>query len=433
MERNKTSKLFGILIVLALAALPLLAACSGGAQPQASEPIVLGAPLATGFVYGWDAERALTLAVDEINAAGGVDVGGTKRPFQLEVIDTRDLEPSVPTSDALLAVEKLILENQADFIVGGPVRSEAALASMDLMNKYKKVQILSTGALTPDINTKISEEHDKYKYTFRISGEAKSIVGDIITVLEDIHAKHGLDQGYIIIQDVAHARSGGDILNKLLTDNGWTIHGLDVYPTGTTDFSSSLLKAKDAGAQVLILWMDMPESSVLLKQWYDLQVPALPFGSILAAAEQPGFWDATEGKGEFAVANLVNAGNAWTEMNDWAQNFFKAYEERWGVPPEAYGTSSSYMTAYVLKDAIERAGSLDPDAIIKALEETDLMGVYGRIKFDPQTHQVVHSVDPEEGAVGTMIQWQAGDRVTIFPPAAAVGELKLPPWMEAGN
>ena len=433
MERKKLSKLLGVLIGLALVALPLLAACSSTAGPQTSEPIVLGAPLATGFVYGWDAERALTLAVDEINAEGGVDVGGTKRPFKLEVIDTRDLEPSVPTSDALLAVEKLILEKKADFIVGGPVRSEAALASMDLMNKYKKVQILSTGALTPDINTKISEEHDKYKYTFRISGEAKSIVGDIITVLEDIRAKHGLDQGYIIIQDVAHARSGGDILNKLLTEKGWTIHGLDVYPTGTTDFSSSLLKAKDAGAQVLILWMDMPESSILLKQWYDLQVPALPFGSILAAAEQPGFWDATEGKGEYTVANLVNAGNAWTTMNDWAQKFYKAYEDRWDVPPEAYGTSSSYMTAYVLKDAIERAGSLDPDAVIKALEETNLMGVYGRIKFDPKTHQVIHSMDPEEGAVGTMIQWQDGDRVTIFPPAAAVGELKLPPWMESGN
>jgi branched-chain amino acid transport system substrate-binding protein len=429
MERIYFSKTWRILIAVTLLVLPVLAACAGGAQPEATGPIVLGAPLATGFVYGWDAERALTLAVDEINTEGGVDVGGTMRPFQLEVIDTRDLEAGVPTSDALLAVEKLILEKNADFIVGGPVRSEAALAAMDLMNKYKKVQILSTGALTPAINDKIVEEHDKYKYTFRISGEAKSIVGDIIAVLEDIRAKHGLDQGYIIIQDVAHARSGGDILNQLLTDKGWTIHGLDVYPTGTTDFSTSLLKAKDAGAQVLILWMDMPESSILLKQWHDLQVPALPFGSILAAAEQPGFWDATEGKGEYAIANLVNAGNAWTTMNDWVQKFYKAYEERWDVPPEAYGTSSSYMTAYVLKDAIERAGSLDPDAVIKALEETDLMGVYGRIKFDPETHQVVHSMDPNEGAVGTMVQWQGEDRVTIFPPAAAVGELQLPPWM----
>ena len=82
------------------------------------------------------------MAVEEINASGGVKVGDKKRPFQVEVIDTRDLEPGVPTSDALLALEKLILEKKADFIVGGPVRSEAALAAMPLLSKYKKISIL---------------------------------------------------------------------------------------------------------------------------------------------------------------------------------------------------------------------------------------------------------------------------------------------------
>ena len=75
------------------------------------------APLATSYLYGWDAERAIQLAVEEINAGGGVMVGGQKRPFKIETIDTRDLEPGVPVSEALLAVEKLILEKKADFIV----------------------------------------------------------------------------------------------------------------------------------------------------------------------------------------------------------------------------------------------------------------------------------------------------------------------------
>ena len=68
------------------------------------------------------------------------------------MIDTRDLEPGVPVSEALLAVEKLILEKKADFIIGGPVRSEAALAAMPLLSKYKKMSILTTGALTPKYN-----------------------------------------------------------------------------------------------------------------------------------------------------------------------------------------------------------------------------------------------------------------------------------------
>jgi branched-chain amino acid transport system substrate-binding protein len=106
---------------------------------HAAKPIVIGCPLSMAFLYGWDAERGATLAVEEINAAGGVAIGGEKRPFKIEVIDTRDLEPGVPVSEALLAMEKLILDKKADFIVGGPVRSEAALAAMSLLSKHKKV------------------------------------------------------------------------------------------------------------------------------------------------------------------------------------------------------------------------------------------------------------------------------------------------------
>ncbi|MBW2169569.1 MAG: ABC transporter substrate-binding protein, partial [Deltaproteobacteria bacterium] len=89
-----------------------------GSNALAEKPIILGCPLSTAFLYGWDAERGIKLAVEEINAKGGVTVGGEKRPFKVEVIDTRDLEPGVPVSEALLAVEKLILDKKADFILG---------------------------------------------------------------------------------------------------------------------------------------------------------------------------------------------------------------------------------------------------------------------------------------------------------------------------
>jgi len=398
----------------------------------AADPVVIGCPLSTAFLYGWDAERAITLAVEEINAQGGVNVGGTKRPFKVEVIDTRDLEPGVPVSEALLVVEKLILEKGADFIVGGPVRSEAALAAMDLLSKYKKVSILTTGVLTPAYHARVAEEYDKFKYCFRITGEAKWMVGgEMIPCLVSIGEKYNVDRLFIMIQDVAHARAGGGIIAKVMAKKGWTVIGEpEIYPTGTTDFSMGLLKARKEKAQVIVIWMDMPETSILLKQWYDMKVPALPFGSIIAAAEQPGFWKATEGKGEYCLANVVNAGNAPCNATPWTMKFVNAYEKRWGIEPEGYGTSSSYMAPYVLKDAIERAGTLDSEAIVKALEETDLMGVYGRIKFDPKSHQVVPSLDPEEGAVGTVFQWQAGKRVVVFPPKIAVGEILLPPWMK---
>jgi len=425
---KKAKRWVGIFfLVMALLGLPFLAQQT----KAAGKPIVIGAPLATAFLYGWDAEKAIKLAVEEINAKGGVAVGKEKRPFKVEVMDTRDLEPGVPTSDALLVVEKLILEKNADFIVGGPVRSEAALAAMDLLSKYKKVSILTTGVLTPAYHKRVEAEYDKFKYCFRISGEVGWMVtGEFLPCLMGIKAKYGFNKLFIMIQDVAHARGGGDLVAKLAAEKGWEVLGKEIYPTGTTDYSVGLLKAKKENAQVILIWMDMPETSILLKQWYDMKIPAIPFGTIISAAEEPGFWKATEGKGEFCLASVVNAGNSPSKATPWTMKFVDAYQKRWKVEPEGYGTSSSYMAVYVLKDAIERAGSLDSEAIVAALEKTDMMGVYGRIKFNPKNHQVIPSVDPNEGAVGTIFQWQAGKRVVVFPPKIAMGEIKLPPWMK---
>jgi len=404
---------------------------SGSNAIAQGKPIVLGAPLSTAFLYGWDAARAITLATEEINAQGGVTVGKEKRPFKVEIMETRDLEPGVPVSDALLVVEKLILEKNADFIVGGPVRSEAALAAMDLLSKYKKVSILSTGVLTPAYHARVAKEYDKFKYCFRISGEVVWMVkGEFIPCLMGIKEKYKLNRLFIMIQDVAHARAGGGLVDKMAKEGGWEVLGTEIFPTGTTDYSVGLMKAKKENAQVILIWMDMPETSILLKQWFDMKIPALPYGTIISAAEEPGFWKATEGKGEYAMASVVNAGNAPSKATPWTMKFVEAYTKRWKTEPEGYGTSSSYMAVYTLKDAIERAGSLDSDAVITALEKTDLMGVYGRIKFDPKSHQVIPSVDPNEGAVGTIFQWQAGKRIVVFPPKIAMGEVKLPPWMK---
>lgn len=397
---------------------------------RAADPIVLGCPLSTAFLYGWAAERGFTLAVEEINAAGGVQVGAAKRPFKTEVIDTRDLEPGVPVSEALLALEKLILDKKADFILGGPVRSEAALAAMPLLSKYKKVSILTTGSLTPNYHAMIAEQYDKFKYCFRIHGEAKNLVGEIFANFGQLKEKHGFNNLFIMAQDVSHARGAAELVKKLATDKGWNVTGLEIYPTGATDFSLGLLKAKDTKTEIINIWMDMPESAILLKQWYDMKVPALPFGSTLAAAEQPGFWKATDGKGEFTLCNVVNAGNAPSNATDWTMKFFDAYTKRWKVEPEGLGSSSSYMAVYVLKDAIERAQSLDSDKVVAELEKTDLMGVYGRLRFDPKSHQVIPAADPKEGAVGSILQWQAGKRVVVYPKSIAMGEIQLPPWMK---
>ena len=396
----------------------------------AETPIIIGSPLSTAYLYGWDAERAINLAVAQINASGGVNVGGEKRPFKVEVIDTRDLEPGVPVSEALLAVEKLILDKKADFIVGGPVRSEAALAAMPLLSKYKKVSILTTGVLTPKYHALVAKEYDKFKYCFRIHGEAKNLVGEMFANFTELKEKHGFNNLFIIAQDVSHARGAAKVMKAVAEKKGWNVTGVEIYPTGATDFSMGLLKAKNTQSEIINIWMDMPESAILLKQWYEMKIPALPFGSTLAAAEQPGFWEATGGKGEYTLCNVVNAGNAPSEATPWTMKFYDAYTKMWDVEPEGLGTSSSYMAIYVLRDAIERAGSLDSDKVVAELEKTDVMGVYGRLRFDPKSHQVIPATDPKEGAVGSILQWQDEKRVVVYPKSIATGSIQLPPWMK---
>ena len=340
-----------------------------GSSAFAEKPIIIGAPLSTAYLYGWDAERGIKLAVDEINAAGGVDVNGEKRPFKVEVIDTRDLEPGVPVSEALMAVERLILNKNADFIIGGPNRSEAALAAMSLLSKHKKISIVTSGVLTPKYHKMVAEKYDKFKYCFRIHGEAVNLIGEMIANFADLKEKYGLTKVFIMAQDVSHARGAAAVMGKVAGSKGFEVTGTEIFPTGTSDFSMALLKAKSTGSQIINIWMDMPESAILLKQWYDLQIPALPFGSTLAAAEQPGFWEATDGKGQYTLCNVVNAGNAPSDATPWTMKFYNAYAEKWGVEPEGLGSSSSYMAVYVLKDAIEKAGTLDSDKVVTALEQ----------------------------------------------------------------
>jgi len=296
-----------------------------GSNAFAGKPIILGAPLSTAYLYGWDAERGMKLAVDEINTAGGVNVNGEKRPFTVEVIDTRDLEPGVPVSEALMAVERLILSKKADFILGGPNRSEAALAALSLLSKHKKISIVTSGVLTPAYHKTVAKEYDKFKYAFRIHGEAVNLIGEMIANFADLKEKYGLTKVFIMAQDVSHARGAAKVMGKVAGSKGFEVTGTEIFPTGTTDFSMALLKVKSTGSEIINIWMDMPESAILLKQWYDLKIPALPFGSTLAAAEQPGFWKATNGKGEYTLCNVVNAGNAPSDATEWTMKFYNAH------------------------------------------------------------------------------------------------------------
>ncbi|UCH96636.1 MAG: ABC transporter substrate-binding protein [Candidatus Aminicenantes bacterium] len=391
-------------------------------------PIIVGVPVPRASAYGQNGERGMILAAEEINAAGGINVGGVKRPLKLEIIDSRDEEPGVPTNEVLLAIEKLILQEKVDLIVGGPCMSEAGMAAMDLYARYDTLDIVSIGCYTPSWDKKVAGNPEKYKNSFRVSGSVKAYIKEGLDLLRQIKENYGFAKMFVSIDDSLMCRKAAGIVEDLAVKDGWKIVGKDKHPIGTTDYSTMLMECKKSGAQILFIWAYAPETSILLKQWSDMEVPALPLGFI-GAAEDPGFWNATNGKCAYTVVTLSETGNVPGNVTPKTMKFFNSYKKRWQVEPRSTGCVSGYESLFVIKDAIERAGTLDKDALISALEKINLPGVRGAIRFD-KNHQVIYGYDPNKSVLGCWVQWQDGKRVCIFPGAAATGEIKMPPWLK---
>jgi branched-chain amino acid transport system substrate-binding protein len=422
-----TNKIFRITIALIVSA--LLIGAFGVIKAEAKgKPIIVGAPVPRASAYGQNGERGMILAAEEINAAGGVNVAGAMSPLKLEIIDTRDEEPGVPTSEVLLAIEKLILQKKSDVIVGGPCMSECGMAAMDLYARYKIIDIVSIGCYTPSWDQKVGSDLEKYKYSFRASGSVKSYIKEGLDLLNQIKGKFGFNKMFVSIDDSLMCRKAAGIVEKLAVKGGWEIVGRDKHPIGTTDYSMALSECKKSGAQVLFMWAYSPETSILLKQWADMEVPAIPLGFI-GAAEDPGFWKATAGKGAYTVVTLSETGNVPNNLMPQTMKFYNNFEKRWNVPPRSTGCVSAYEALYVLKDAVERAGTLKKDPLIAALEKTNLPAVRGTIRFDAN-HQIIYGYDPKTSVLGCWVQWQDGERVQIFPEVAATGSIKMPPWLK---
>lgn len=417
---RKVSVFLSIMVAVSVGMIPVQGAL-------AADPIVIGIPTSTGFLEGKEALKAVNLAVEEINAKGGVDVGGTKRPFAVESVDIRDAAPGVPVPEALLGLEKIILEKKPAALVVGPFRSEALMAGMDIIAKYK-VPLLGTIAMSPASEAKVKKEPEKYKYIFRTCLNAKYLVKYLAGTMGFINKQYGFNKVYIMNQDVAWARKTAEIITKVYFEKaGWEIVGHEAYPTGTSDFSSALMKVRAKGAQVILPIFDMPQSGTLVKQWNAMKVPALMAGFISPLAG-PGAWKTFDQKIAGAINCNFEMGSAISSAKvPKSKAFAEAYEKKWGVPIEAgHGISPSYESVYLLAEAIERAGSVDADAIVAELKKTDRVGVMGRIKFD-DGHQVIYDMNPEESAVAAVIQWNGdGSRTIVFPPAIAEGDIKLP-------
>lgn len=398
------------------------------AFPQA-DTVIIGVATSTGFLEGDESLKAATLAVEEINAKGGVNIAGSKKKLVLESIDIRDAAPGVPVPEALLGMEKIILEKKVHAMVVGPFRSEALLAGMDMLAKYK-VPLLGTIAMTPASEDKIKKEPDKYKYIFRTCLNAKYLVGYLVGMMKHLEKEFGFNKLFVMHQDVLWARGTAEKVAEVLKGGGWNILGIEAYPTGASDFSAGLLKAKASGAQIIMPVFDMPQSGILVKQWNSMKVAALMAGFISPMSGSEA-WKTFEGKIGGALNAIFEIGNIPVPKVPSSVAFYEAYKKRWGREVQSgHGPAPAYDSVYLLSEALERAGKLDPDAIASELKKSDRAGAIGRIRFD-EGHQAVFGNDPSQAALGCVVQWgEGGKRVVVYPEAVAEAKIKLPEWIK---
>ncbi len=393
-------------------------------QVIAADPVIIGVPTSMGQPAGAESFNSVIMAADEINAKGGVNVGGTKRMLKVEGMDIRDASPGVPVPDALLGLEKIILDKKVHAIVVGPFRSEALMAGMDIIAKHK-VPMLGTIAMTPGTQAKIKKDPEKYKYIFRGGINVIFFIKHQMGFYGYLKKTFGFNKVFIIHQDVLWARGSAKGFSGILTKGGWKVAGVEAYPTGATDFSAALMKARASGAQVIMPIFDMPTSGILVKQWNAMKIPALMAGIVVPLAGADA-WEGFDKKITGVINTVFEIGNIPSSKVPASVAYYNNYKKRWGkYVQEQHGPAPSYEMVYVLRDAIEKAGSLNPDAIVSALEKTDRSGSYGRIKFGP-THQAVFTNDPATGCVSGVIQWRKGKREMVYPPGIAEGKIILP-------
>lgn len=409
-------------IASALTGLVLILLASPG---ESTEEIVLGAATALTFLEGRESLNAVELAVAEINAAGGVRVGGKIFPLRVVPLDLQDARPGVPPADALGRLERMIVENKVHAIVVGPFRSEVLLAGMDIIARHK-VPLLGAIAMSPASDAKILK-NPNYKYIFRTCLNAKYLVDYLINTMKFLKRQYGFHNVYIVNQDVAWARTTASLMVRLYFDRSdWTILGQDNYSSGVTDFSASLTKAENKGAQVILPIFDMPESGRLVEQWHLMSGRALLCGFI-SPMVGPGAWTAFQGKIAGSLNVIFELGNMPSARWQPSMDFHGAYRAKFGRDIQAgHGPAPAYESVYILAEAIEKAGSLDPDAIVTALEATDRIGAMGRIRFH-RGHQVIFGNDPNREALACIFQWQKdGQRKIVYPLSIADGEIVLP-------
>ena len=384
-----------------LLSLGVLAALVGGPGLAAAQPVKVGAvvPLTGRYGAGGAQVRAgYEIAVEHINAAGGVTVGGKKMPIEITILDDE--------SDATKTVsrmETLAAQGVVAYLGGFGSDLHAAAASVAEKNKTPYLGVAFA----------LHKVHEQgFKYLFSPFWKSPDIKQYTVDLLNSIPAADRPKAAAIFQEKTDWGREMATAWTEAAKQAGYQVAMVGEYAPGAKDFSDLILKAKGAGADLVLGLPTPPDGMTIVKQMKELGLN--PKMTLLIRAPDPPIWSKNLGKdGDYVVLapgwhHGVKAPGV-KELNE-------AHTKKIGRPADPI-TGPAYANVQILAAAISHAGSLDKDKIRDAITATDMTTVIGPVKFRPDGTGIVNAV---------FVQWLNGKQELVFPKEAATAPLGYP-------
>ncbi len=353
---------------------------------------------------------AAEMAAEEINSQGGILGKQTELLFS---------DTELKSDLGKYGYAKLVEQDKAVAVIG-TASSEVALAVMEQMAHYK-VPFLPTGAASPEITDKVAQAYDKYRHLFRIfmsSDEMADSISDL--VINGLAGKHHIKNVALITESAVWTTPIVRKWEKTFKQAGITILISEYFYRNTKDFKPVLSKITENKADAICMLSSHADMTAYITQWADIRGPIMIGTTISPSA----IWESSEGK-ILSMVEMICPGILG--LTSKSSPFCKKYIKKYKTRPETT-SPYTYDAMYILKAAIEKAKSTEPDALAEALEQTDYEGVGGRWVFDKKSH---HSKFGPGYRQMLMAQWQMpGKLCVIWPENMKTCDFVLPPWYE---
>jgi branched-chain amino acid transport system substrate-binding protein len=393
------------------------------------------------FVQGIGQWNGATMAADEINAKGGIQVGKKKMKIQLIQADSNEF---INITDATNAMERLMTKDKVDFVLGG-FRSEAVLPMQDIAMEHKKI-FIGVGAAHNELCDRVAKDYKTYKYWFRGSPFNSSFLGKTSFIhLATVGAilKQSLNIPKIKVAIAAEKAMWTEPMIKaaegVIPKMGMEIVGTWRPSPVATDVTAELSAIQSSGAHMIFTIFSSSVGIPFARQAGEFQIPAVQVG-INVEAQKDGFWQATQ-----KMANYVFTMNTYArgvEYNELTKPFVDGYVKKFGETP-TYTADTYAAIVYTLAPVIEKLGTLDSDKLVAFMENDVHKAPSGVVAYLKDAEgRPLHELRWGPGYLTSLgVQWQDGEMKGVWPnkwkatPEApeitykGIVPYKIPPWV----